>query len=76
METADILIVEDDKSLLEVTSDYLTDQGFTVKTCVPPGFRIAESGEITIEAIFTVAVPTPLGEVAVTVKSPGVVPAV
>jgi len=33
MDAADILIVEDDKSLLEVTSDYLIDQGFSVKAC-------------------------------------------
>lgn len=33
MESTDILIVEDDRSLLEVTSDYLIDHGFTVKTC-------------------------------------------
>lgn len=33
MLTADILIVEDDKCLLEVTSDYLVDHGYTVDTC-------------------------------------------
>lgn len=34
MEKSDILIVEDDKSLLEVTCDYLTDQGYQVMTCL------------------------------------------
>ena len=33
MDTSDILIVEDDRSLLEVTCDYLTDQGYSVRTC-------------------------------------------
>lgn len=34
MASTDILIVEDDSSLLEVTRDYLMDYGYTVKTCV------------------------------------------
>ena len=33
MEAADILIVEDDRSLLEVTCDYLGDHGYIVKSC-------------------------------------------
>jgi DNA-binding response OmpR family regulator len=33
VEQADILIVEDDTSLIEVTGDFLTDNGFSVKKC-------------------------------------------
>ena len=33
MEHADILIVDDDTSLLEVTKDFLDDNGYSVKTC-------------------------------------------
>jgi len=33
MQNYDILIVEDDKSLLEVTRDFLEDSGFKVQTC-------------------------------------------
>lgn len=33
MEQADILIVEDDTSLAEVTGDFLTDNGFSIKKC-------------------------------------------
>lgn len=43
MESVDILIVEDDRSLLEVTSDYLIDHGYTVKTCT--------TGSVAIELL-------------------------
>lgn len=46
MEAADILIVEDDRSLLEVTCDYLRDQGYFVTSCT--------SGSAAIELLKTV----------------------